>query len=310
MLLPPKEVPEDVSAEEYERLSVLYMLMGRTPEAAQASARAASAKNVELSPEMSQQEAMAAGAAFAGQLVELLKRRAEEKSSGKEMDTKKELSDLFAQFKSLGVNEDAIDALTKDLEKQLDESDNIKLSRDLPTGLNAEEYYDLGVKYKYSGWTEQARDALAAAMEADPDGEVGRKAQLFLRTKIPRHPVPLVAEQLNVKGFNLMAAGDIAAAKQLFIDLTRQYPDFEWPWGNLGSLYIMEGDLQKAEETLIHAVQLSPFYVNGWLHLMRANTLASKFEQARYCIKKVREIDPDEGAAEQFASILEQVSNW
>jgi hypothetical protein len=47
---------------------------------------------------------------------------------------------------------------------------------EVPRGLTASGYWDLGQKYKEVGWTEQAREALQYAIDLDRGGEWGRKA--------------------------------------------------------------------------------------------------------------------------------------
>ena len=138
---------------------------------------------------------------------------------------------------------------------------------------------------------EQARDALIMAIEIDGDGVVGRKAQCFLRSKIPKFPVPLMAEQMNIQGYNQMFTNE-KEAKKTFKELVNQYPDFEWPYGNLGSLLIKEGDLGAAEEVLKQAVVINPYYINAWLHLSRVYAIESRYSEADECLERVLAIDP------------------
>ncbi|HMY05030.1 MAG TPA: tetratricopeptide repeat protein, partial [Candidatus Obscuribacter sp.] len=163
--------------------------------------------------------------------------------------------------------------------------------REVPEDLGAREYWELALRYKQVGWTEQARDALIMAIEIDGDGVVGRKAQCFLRSKIPKFPVPLMAEQMNIQGYNQMFTNE-KEAKKTFKELVNQYPDFEWPYGNLGSLLIKEGDLGAAEEVLKQAVVINPYYINAWLHLSRVYAIESRYSEADECLERVLAIDP------------------
>lgn len=181
--------------------------------------------------------------------------------------------------------------------------------RDVPQDLTAQEYYDLGVQYKTIGWTEQARDALTYSFELDPDGDIGKRARRYLQTKIPRHPVPLVAEQRNVEGFNERMSGQIRAAQLTFEKLIEDYPQFEWPYGNLGSIYIMQGKLDLAKRILKKALEINAYYVNARLHLCRAQILASEFDDARKNLEAVSEIDPDT-PVQELSATLEKIATW
>src|ERR1700722_17370107 len=116
------------------------------------------------------------------------------------------------------------------------------------------------------GWTEQARDALLLANEIDPT-EVGPRALRYLKTKIPRHPVPHHAVQKNIEGYSQFLRGDVSGAMKTFEELVDQYPDFEWPYGNLGAVYIKQGKLSNAQSILNKALDINESYLNGWLHL-------------------------------------------
>src|SRR5260370_23231543 len=74
----------------------------------------------------------------------------------------------------------------------------------VPHGLSAAQYFELGKQYKAAGWPEQARDALTRSINADPQG-IGKKAQIYLRAYIPRDPVSNAAVQQNIAGYNQMA---------------------------------------------------------------------------------------------------------
>ena len=119
----------------------------------------------------------------------------------------------------------------------------------VPEGLTAAQYLDLGKQYKAAGWPEQARDALTRSIKADPEG-AGKEAAIYLRAYIPRYRVPNVAVQMNVRGYNQLARGDQAGAVRTFQDCIAQFPDFEWPYGNLGSVYVEQGRIQEAKDIL------------------------------------------------------------
>lgn len=219
------------------------------------------------------------------------------------------LAEMREQLLELGVSVEEVDKYLDSLVESLNEIKHSKPPpREVPEDLSAEEYYELGLKYKEVGWTEQARDALAFAIEADPDGDAGNKARRFLRTKIPRFPVPLVAEQANIKGFNQLFNGEQESARETFESLIAEYPDFEWPYGNLGSLLIQQGEVEHATQILRRALEINPEYVNAWLHLARAEALQGDFVSAYSCLDRVTKIDPDDQNMKGIRQLVDQVS--
>lgn len=169
--------------------------------------------------------------------------------------------------------------------------------RDVPEGLTASQYYELGLKYKSMGWTEQARDALTMAVEDSADPHLTESAQRYLRTKIPRFPVPLLAEQKHIEGFNKMATGDETGARETFEELISEFPDFEWPYGHLAVLYLKEGQIKGAKALLEKALSINPHYINGWLHMATVRGLESDIPGAKECVRMALESDPTDPAA-------------
>lgn len=323
MPLPPKEVPEGLTSKGYKRLGALYMLMGCQKQAVDALTRSsdmrralASAEDPEKNKESDSEGAMTESLKFSLNLLKLWRKAAadaeEELPSGiraaAEADGDAE-AEIRKQLIALGVAEKDVDQyLSKLLESMSELKNSDPPPLDVPEGLSAAEYYELGLKYKEIGWTEQARDALAFAIELEPEGESGRLAASYLRTKIPRHPVPLVAEQTNIHGFNQFCSGDEVGAQETFEALIAEYPDFEWPYGNLGCLFIQLGEINKAKKILRKALDINPQYVNAWLHMSRAEALDGNFDSAYQCLSEVETIDNDETSIAGIKKLIDEIA--
>lgn len=180
--------------------------------------------------------------------------------------------------------------------------------RDLPQDLSADEYFNLAKHYKRLGWCEQARDALEKTMEVASDQTLADAARRYLKTRIPRMPVPHHAVQKNIQGFNQLARGDVQAALQTFEMLVRDYPDFEWSRGNLGAVYCRLGELDKAEDTLSQALDFNPNYLNGWLHLARLKAAKLDVAEAQRYIDKAIRLDPEDESAKALKQVVEFLS--
>ncbi len=224
-------------------------------------------------------------------------------------ESEEPLTAMKDQLLSIGLSEtEAQDYVQKLRQALADMTQAEPPPRELPEDLTAEEYWQLAVRYKQVGWTEQARDALTTAIEIDGDGPVGIKSRSFLRSKIPRYPVPLMAEQLNIQGYNQMFVNE-NEAQRMFENLVKDYPDFEWPYGNLGSLLIKRGHLENAQELLIRAVQINPYYINGWLHLSRVYAIQENFIAAEDCLQRVTAIDASDPNWKGIRDLVEQLKS-
>ncbi len=234
-----------------------------------------------------------------------------DQSSGADADSDSDepLTAMKEQLLSIGLSEAEAQEYVQKLRQALaDMTQAEPPPRELPEDLSAEEYWQLAVRYKQVGWTEQARDALTTAIELDGDGPVGIKARSFLRSKIPRYPVPLMAEQLNIQGYNQMFVNE-NEAQRMFENLVKDYPDFEWPYGNLGSLLIKRGRLEEAQELLIKAVQINPYYINGWLHLSRVYAIQENFSAAEECLQRVTAIDASDPNWKGIRDLVDQLKS-
>lgn len=155
---------------------------------------------------------------------------------------------------------------------------------------NANTYLKLGYEYKNRGWSEKARAALNKAIALDKDGPDGKKAKCFLRARLPKYPITQLMEEENIIAFNLGAEGKTEEAEAEFKRLIDIYPKFEWPYGNLGALYISEGKTDEAIAVLKKALVINPYYANGWKNLSIAYRAAGKISEAEACSKKEEEV--------------------
>ena len=97
--------------------------------------------------------------------------------------------------------------------------------------------------------------------------------------------------------------------KDVFEALISEYPDFEWPYGNLGFLYLGEGNISKSKKVLEKALSLNPNYLNGWLHLSRVRALSDEFAGAYECLEKAAAILPDNADAEKLCEFIKELES-
>ncbi len=316
MSLPPDKLPPGLSAREYRRLGIKYLLMGKNDHATEAftlgyeeAGNKDGEKCADHEAKPGYQQGMRFGANLTNAVMKLLQQQTAGEDDGAGKDSQQYLNDIREQLGQLGVPEDKVSKFIEELVEVVTVAGSEEPPpRVVPTDLTPREFYELGVHYKELGWTEQARDALTYATEGDPDGDWGVKAKRFLQARLPRFPVPLMAEQRNISGYNLMMAGDTSGAKDVFEGLISEYPDFEWPYGNLGFLYLGDGHMAKARTILEKALSLNPNYLNGWLHLARVLALNEDFNGAFECLDKAAGILPDNADAEKLGEFIKELS--
>ncbi|MBI5246809.1 MAG: hypothetical protein HY923_06475 [Elusimicrobia bacterium] len=160
----------------------------------------------------------------------------------------------------------------------------------------AQRLFEEGARLKAQGFVEESRRALTAAVAIDPGG-VGVRAGRFLRTKLPVHRVAEDAVDRNIQGFNSMAKCDLDGGAAIFMTLTQQYPDFEWPYGNLAIIYSHRGAQGQAEVSLRRALAINPCYVAGWLHLADVQIRRGDAAGRTSAIDSALQCDPEDWLA-------------
>ncbi len=119
----------------------------------------------------------------------------------------------------------------------------------LPEGLSAEEYQNLGIEYQMVGRFENAREALKRVIELEPGSAVAEDAGRILKTQLPKNPVPVEAEARCSEIVKIMSS-EQGRAKEMFLALMSDYPDFEWPYLMMASILLLEGDHYEAERLI------------------------------------------------------------
>lgn len=157
---------------------------------------------------------------------------------------------------------------------------------------SGQEYYQQGLTYKAYGWTEKARNSMIEAQKFD--NQTRDKARTYIRTHLPLYPISKEAEQMNIKGYNLMASRRSTYAIDAFKKCIAKYPQFEWPYGNLGLLYMKQGDFENARYYLNKAIEINPSYVNALHHLTELELRLGHKKEALEYLNKIENADPFE----------------
>lgn len=325
-MIPTRDVPEGLSADEYFRLSIQYLLLGWKKQMVTSAKRAAELRAdlrgklpYDLKTEDYENIGIALGvvegamdiAASASDAFKETWKLFEDAltAADQAIDEVEPLSEIKKEVQSAFnfFSKEVGNFVNKAMEETILPALGVP-GRQLPEDLSAPEYFELAKHYKNLGWCEQSRDALIKTIETAKNPELAELARQYLITRIPKMPVPHRAVQQNITGFNQMSRNDLTAARKTFEELVRDYPDFEWGRGNLGALYSRLGELDQSEEILLDVVDYNPNYLNAWLHLARLKAAKLEiFEANRYLDKAIR-LDPDDDAAKALKQVIEFLS--
>lgn len=156
----------------------------------------------------------------------------------------------------------------------------------------ADEFFQVGLDLKAQGLPEASRSALEQAIALDKNGPISKKAAAIIRGRLPKFTVSNAAEQENVKAHTLMVAGDYTGAISGFTTAISRYPEFEWPYGNLGYVYILQRRYPAAIRVLKKAVAINPNYASAWGNLAECYRLTGDTAQAAECRKRALQALP------------------
>lgn len=177
----------------------------------------------------------------------------------------------------------------------------------IPQDASAARLYLISQEYKDKGWIEDAREASQKAIEKGSGDRSAKAAAQFVRFALPKFPVSQDAQDRNVDGFNALASGDYNAAEKIFRALIKDYPNFEWPLGNLASSYIERGKFADAEPLVEQALKINPDYLNGRYYkvliLSRSKSPKLRLEALSLARQTLKELDTEIDGGTQISDV-------
>lgn len=109
----------------------------------------------------------------------------------------------------------------------------------------------------------------------------------------------------NILAFNESAINP-KHAEELWKNCIESYPEFEWPYSNLASMYIGQNRLEEAEQLLNKAIQLNPNYTNALIHMAELKIAQKNKPAALEYVNKALELEPDDTNARELKKSLEK----
>ena len=181
-------------------------------------------------------------------------------------------------------------------------------SREVPDGLNKEEYFRLGNRYLALYWPEQAKDAFYKVLELDPHGVDGEIARRLIDTRLPKEPTPYYAVKKFIEARRLSNLGQSKDANLVYQELMQDYPDFEWPIEQAAIYAIQSAEIDYAIDILKNLLKSNPSYVSAHEHLARAYAITGSILESQICLDKTSQLGYENEEVTNLRQVVSMLS--
>lgn len=315
IMLPPREVPVGLSPQEYQKLAIRYQMLRWPKQMAACSRRLVASGDVAMSDKNRVQVTALMTAMevtftvsdtvneIRGTVDDAIKLAAE--GVGKVLDRSSYLARARKTVgNALGVASGmANDAVHKVFENVVMPRLGLPIDY-LPEGLSAADYLKMGARYEQFGYAEQARSALKETIKLAPQSNEAKRARLRLSTRIPGQEVTSDAGRRYVDALKSFVTQELDECKQTLELLIRDYPEFEWPYLQLGRLLMMEGEIERAKDLAGKVLKLNPYMLKAHLLLATIDLIEWNITSLDQRIKRMSDLDSDSPELATFTELL------
>lgn len=309
-MLPPREVPDNLSAVEYQKLLLRYQCLGWLRPLTRVSkilaTHESSSNSEEGKRKMNALMTALEASAFVAEAVNSVQGTVSEAAKiaahegGKLLDkneltraAKDKVTTAFAF-----VGELANSAFNTVAENVLPK---VGLPLDyIPDGGSQAQYILMARRYEVIGYGEQMRGALKKAVEVG--GSDTDKAKLWLRIRVPRMKVPEKASFGYMNALRVRVSSSQDQSCQQFEALVRDYPDFEWPYLQVARVLFFRGDVERAEDLVKKVLKINPDFFKAWLMITQFDLAHWRINDLEQHISKLQSLDP---RAPELTAIVE-----
>lgn len=173
-----------------------------------------------------------------------------------------------------------------------------------PPNCTAQQYYDLAITCKGAGLVTPARDYIEKAIAQSKDKELTRKAEIFLKHRLPKHEVSLLVNAKHEHAHMCESMVRLDAAEKYYRECIKDDPKFEYPYFCLARVLRTQGRLKEAKLIVDEVIALNPDYFGGWMELAMYEAASKNKDAAKAALKKALELDPDDENAKLELSKL------
>lgn len=161
----------------------------------------------------------------------------------------------------------------------------------------------VGMNLTEGGLVNLARVALVDRIQHSSDPEVRKKAEVFVRHRLPAQDVKKQAESLNIIGYNFQhSVKQPQEALAVYHKAIAADPSFPWPYHNIGQVYRKEGNNTQAIEWYQKAIALNPNYWKAHVNLGVSLAALRRDDEAFAAYQKAVALNPDDSDSRQWLS--------
>ena len=168
----------------------------------------------------------------------------------------------------------------------------LNLPEQIPSGLTAEQYYKLGVRYDYKDEYSKARKALKLGIAQSHSAEETEKINRYMRCYMPVNDLSKQEVDTIDKACAKSAAGRKDEAKRMLEALIADNPRCESAHRYLAEVYISQKDIKHAEDELNKAISIRPGYVRAYILLAACRQIEGDLDGVKHYAQKALECDP------------------
>src|SRR4029450_9695839 len=152
---------------------------------------------------------------------------------------------------------------------------------------------DFGTHIASDGAVNIGRIILSTQVAKASNPEDRKRAEWFLRYRLPDHQVPKIAESLNVTGYRLQhRLKRPVEAVEAFQKAIAADSMFSWPYNNIGLLYLNQNDDEQALAWFTKAIEINPNHLRAIHNQGRAAHKLKRYEHDDPPSTRTTPIDP------------------
>jgi len=147
-------------------------------------------------------------------------------------------------------------------------------------------------RLREEGQYEAARKVAEEVIALSPDSEAAKRAEAFIRTELPLHPVPDEVVAWYLQAIEEANSQNLKVAETLYQKCIMTCPTFELPYGALAYVYFRNQNLDGIEQICRKVLEFNPNYLRAHERLIlvyKVKGLSQKVEEAT---KRLDEINP------------------
>ncbi len=120
----------------------------------------------------------------------------------------------------------------------------------------------------------------------------GARARVILKAELPLYPVTPHCNEMYKQGNVLLRSSNPSDALNLFTDLARRYPKFEWAQTAMASVYMRMHDTETAAQCARNALAINENFLQAWMILIHDAIMHNDLDGELDAVTRAHQLDP------------------